>query len=237
VGPNLLGPTANLVSRADLPPLSGEYAVAFIAMAGAGLATLLMPGRDASPRRRASETTSRTILDRGVAVPLAAMVAANFTMVAVMTMTPVHAQLQAQSLQMVGVVISAHMLGMFALSPISGWLADRRGGASAICFGVGTLATASVVAAVADPADTVGLSFGVFLLGLGWNLCWVGGSSLLARQAQHRWRAMRTLLCGPHRRQPVCSPADSLPRADMPWLLVSAGRSHSWHFCRSRLCA
>jgi MFS family permease len=97
-------------------------------------------------------------------------------------MTPVHAQLHGQSLQMVGVVISAHMLGMFALSPLSGWLADWRGGASAICFGVGTLATASVVAATADPADTVGLSFGVFLLGLGWNLCWVGGSSLLARQ-------------------------------------------------------
>ena len=65
---------------------------------------------------------------------------------------------------------------------MSGWLADWRGGASAICFGVGTLATASVVAATADPADTVGLSFGVFLLGLGWNLCWVGGSSVLARQ-------------------------------------------------------
>ena len=62
-------------------------------------------------------------------MPLAAMVAANFAMVAVMTMTPVHARLHGQSLQMVGVVINAQMLGMFALSPMSGWLADWRGGA------------------------------------------------------------------------------------------------------------
>src|SRR5215472_17133643 len=56
VGPSLRGPTANFVSRTDLPPLSGPYGVAFIAMAGAGLATLLMPVRDKSPRRRVSDT-------------------------------------------------------------------------------------------------------------------------------------------------------------------------------------
>lgn len=182
VGPNLLGPAAGLATRAHVPAYSAAYIVALIAMAGAGLVLLLMPGRAAPAPAHLSRRATHSLLDRRVVVPLAAMVAANFTMVAVMTMTPVQAQLHGQSLQVVGLVISAHMLGMFALSPLSGWLADHRGGERVICLGVGTLAFASVVAAAVDPSDPSGLAFGVFLLGLGWNLCWVGGSSLLARE-------------------------------------------------------
>ena len=110
------------------------------------------------------------------------MVAANFTMVAVMTMTPVHVQLHGQDFEVVGAVISGHVIGMFALSLLSGHLADWRGGPSVVSLGIGTLVSASLLAAFADPSDVLQLSVGVFLLGLGWNLCWVGGSSMRARE-------------------------------------------------------
>jgi MFS family permease len=182
VGPNLLGPTAGAASAAGLPPLTGAYIVAVIAMAGATLAAMLISKQRVQSMSGSSGAGLTALTEPRVAVPMAAMVAANFTMVAVMTMTPVHVQLHGQGLQVVGAVISAHMIGMFALSPLSGRLADWRGGASVVCLGVGTLVSASLLAAFADPSDALDLSVAVFLLGLGWNLCWVGGSSMLARE-------------------------------------------------------
>lgn len=181
-GPNLLGPTAGLASGASLPPLTGAYIVAFMAMAGAALAATLITKQSAAPPRTSSNTGFAALANPHVAAPMAAMVAANCTMVAVMTMTPVHMQLHGQGLQVLGAVISGHMIGMFALSPLSGRLADWRGGASVVSLGVGTLVSASLLAAFADPSDAVQLSVGVFLLGVGWNLSWVGGSTMLAQQ-------------------------------------------------------
>jgi predicted MFS family arabinose efflux permease len=183
LGPNLLGPTAAVAASAGWPSLTGAYVVALLAMAGSAAATLLMPSRSAKAGKPQSLMPGfRALLEPAVAVPMAAMVAANFTMVAVMTMTPVHVQLHGQGLHVIGIVISAHMVGMFALSPLSGRLADWRGGNTVVALGVLTLVSASASAAVLDASDTLGLSIAVFALGVGWNLCWVGGSSLLAQQ-------------------------------------------------------
>jgi MFS family permease len=70
---------------------------------------------------------------------------------------------------------------MFALAPLSGRLADRLGGVTTISFGIGTLVAATVLAASASVIDDPMLALGLFLLGYGWNLCFVGGSSLLSR--------------------------------------------------------
>jgi MFS family permease len=130
----------------------------------------------------------RTLLqtEPRIAVPLVAMVAANFTMVAVMTMTPVYVHLHGEGLSVIGGIISAHMIGMFVLSPLSGRLADWRGGMTVVSLGIGTLLCATLLAATAPATDIVWLSLAVFLLGYGWNLCWVGGSSLLAGRLQLR---------------------------------------------------
>ena len=77
-------------------------------------------------------------------------------------------------------MLSAHTLGMFALAPVSGRLTDRFGSMSIILAGFGLLVVAALLAALA-PADGVGLLFvALFLLGFGWNLSFVAGSSLLA---------------------------------------------------------
>ncbi|WP_244211133.1 MFS transporter [Amycolatopsis kentuckyensis] len=114
----------------------------------------------------------------GVVRPLAAMVAAQLAMVAVMTMTPVQLESHGHGLGAVGWVLGAHMIGMFALAPLSGRIADRWGPAVTVNAGLGVLALASATA-LATPAS--GLPVALFLLGYGWNLAFVGGSAQLSR--------------------------------------------------------
>lgn len=183
VGPNLIAPTAALAKTSSLPPLVGVYAVALVAMLGAGVAASSMSGNQqptsaGSPR---SGLPLHRFKQPAVGLAVTAMVAANFTMVAVMTMTPVYVQMHGEGLHVIGGIVSAHMLGMFALSPLTGRLADVRGGGTAIALGVGTLLASTLLAGLAPADDGVSLSLAMFLLGAGWNLCWIGGSTLLAR--------------------------------------------------------
>lgn len=107
------------------------------------------------------------------------LVAAQVAMVLIMTMTPLHLLDHGHELATVGFVLSAHMFGMFALSPISGRLADRFGSPRVIAAGLATLAGAALLAAAAPPEGGLGLTIALFLLGYGWNLCFVAGSALL----------------------------------------------------------
>jgi MFS family permease len=102
-------------------------------------------------------------------------------MVSVMTMTPLQLAHHGQGLGVIGWVLSAHMIGMFALAPLSGRIADRWGGRATIYLGIGTLAVAATTAVAEPTAHTSGLPLALFLLGYGWNLVFVGASSLLSR--------------------------------------------------------
>ena len=77
--------------------------------------------------------------------------------------------------------LSGHTFGMFGLSPISGRLTDRLGSVPVILAGLAVSAFASILAAVAPPDGGVLLFIALFLLGYGWNLGYVAGSSLLTR--------------------------------------------------------
>jgi MFS family permease len=77
-------------------------------------------------------------------------------------------------------VISMHTLGMFAPSIISGWLLDRWGRGRMIVSGASTLLLACLTAPLSP--DVLPLGISLFLLGLGWNFCFVGGSTLLSDQ-------------------------------------------------------
>nr|AXL05383.1 MFS transporter [uncultured bacterium] len=174
-GPALLAPAAHVVTGFGWPPLSGPVAVAVVATVGAALAAAVLPRDVPPPRVRAARGPVRS---PAVVRPLAAMVAAQLAMVAVMTMTPVQLQSHGHGLGTVGWVLSAHMIGMFALAPLSGRIADRWGPAVAVNAGLGVLALAS---ATALAAHTGGLPVALFLLGYGWNLVFVGGSARLSR--------------------------------------------------------
>ncbi|SFP00877.1 Predicted arabinose efflux permease, MFS family [Amycolatopsis arida] len=182
VGPPLIAPTAAAAERVGLPPLSGPVLAAVVLMAAALAVTVALPATGAVVVREAGPPAAVGVLRRpAVLAPLTAMVAAQLAMVAVMTMTPVQLHHHGHGLDVVGWVLTAHILGMFALAPLSGRIADRWGGRVTIFAGIGTLAVASVTAMAAPTAHTSGLPLALFLLGYGWNLVFVGGSTLLSR--------------------------------------------------------
>jgi MFS family permease len=79
----------------------------------------------------------------------------------------------------VGLVISGHTFGMFALSPLSGRLTDRFGSWPVVATGLTVIAISAVLSAIAPPDGGPILFLGLFLLGYGWNLGFVAGSALL----------------------------------------------------------
>ena len=82
-------------------------------------------------------------------------------------------------LRVVGIVLSLHIAGMYALSPVVGLLTDRLGRRAVILGGVGLLLAACALAGTAGH-DTVRLAVGLTLLGIGWSCTMVAGSTLLS---------------------------------------------------------
>ena len=68
---------------------------------------------------------------------------------------------------------------MFALSPISGRLTDRFGSLRIVMAGLAVIASSAVLSAAAPPEGGVLLFLALFLLGYGWNLGYVAGSTML----------------------------------------------------------
>ncbi len=184
VGPSLIAPAARAAGAAGLPPYAGSYALALLATAAAAVGCTVLPRvatAEVPARRRPYREGLAALQLPAVRLALTAMVAAQLSMVAVMTMTPLQLTTHGHGLDVIGWVLSAHLVGMFALSPLSGRLADRFGGRTAITCGTGVLIAAAAVAVAAPTSHDAGLPLALFLLGYGWNLCFVGGSSLLSR--------------------------------------------------------
>ncbi|MDR6987351.1 MFS family permease [Paenarthrobacter nitroguajacolicus] len=125
---------------------------------------------------------------------LAAVVAAHGVMVAVMSMTPLHLQQlvggshaghhggttdSTDALVIIGITISLHIAGMFALSPLWGWLTDKAGRLQTIAMGHGLLLVAVFIAGFGQH-EPVLVTAGLILLGLGWSAATIAGSTLLA---------------------------------------------------------
>jgi MFS family permease len=190
VGPNLVGPSGAAAEGAGLSPLAGAYVIAAICFALAAVVTHARlrpdPGEPAAGGSAATGVGSDAAVrgepdgDHTVATALLVLVAGQVAMVMVMTMTPLHLRDHGHALSVVGLVLSAHTLGMFALSPISGRLAARFGPLPVVLAGFGLMAVAALLAALAPPNATGVLLVALFLLGFGWSLGFVAGSALLA---------------------------------------------------------
>ncbi|WP_018220600.1 MFS transporter [Salinispora pacifica] len=143
----------------------------------------MTPPRPAARRGAGMRAAWRVVRDRPAArLGVAAVAVGHAVMVAVMSMTPVRlgeSHGDADVLRVVGIVLSLHIAGMYALAPLVGWLADRLGRPAVILGGVGLLLAACAVAGTAGH-HTPQLSVGLVLLGLGWSGTMVGGSTLLS---------------------------------------------------------
>ncbi|MBV6449611.1 MAG: Riboflavin transporter RfnT [Anaerolineales bacterium] len=111
---------------------------------------------------------------------VAAMMLGQVVMVAIMVITSLHMEDHQHARADIYTVISAHTFGMFAPSIISGWLLDKIGRGRMILIGSLTLLLACITAPLSP--DVLPLGIALFLLGVGWNFCFVGGSTLLADQ-------------------------------------------------------
>ncbi len=124
-----------------------------------------------------------------VQLAILAMVIAFFVMSFLMVITPLHMDRAALTTAAISTVIMAHTLGMYGLSWLTGGLIDRFGRIPMILAGTAILGASCILAPLSLHIPI--LSLALFLLGLGWNFCYVAGSSLLsdALAAHERPRA------------------------------------------------
>jgi MFS family permease len=203
LGPNLVGPANAAGEALGLPRFAGGFVLAVALIALAGLVAYFGPrardiSRDADDDVRtpapAPAAGLRQMLGALLVAPegrtaLAALVSGQLVMVLIMTMTPYHLNHAGHGDQVIGLVISAHTFGMFALAPVSGRLTRHFGATPTIMAGFATLALAGVLGAVVPGDGGTGLMLPLFLLGFGWNMSFVAGSSLLASGEVSRDRA------------------------------------------------
>ena len=112
-----------------------------------------------------------------VRLSLIALSIGQGVMVMMMVLTPLHAKHLGHGLPTISSLISAHLAGMFGLAWLTGNLVDRYGERRFIALGAVLLALSAVLAFFVSSAFWIGVS--LFVLGLGWNWCFVAGSSLL----------------------------------------------------------
>lgn len=183
-GPNLLDPSRSVADRVGLLPLTGGFLTAAAAFVVAATVTggLLRPDPASLadyPVGPASERPGDW--DRTTIAAVAALVAAQFVMLLIMTMTPVHIRGHDHGLATVGAIMSVHFAGMFALSPLAGKASDRFGPLRVAAAGLLLVAAAGAMAATAPGASVGTLGAALLLLGLGWCAAFVASSSLLSR--------------------------------------------------------
>lgn len=190
VGPNLVGASGAVATALGLPEVVGPYLVPGVVTTTAALLSFLLlrpdptqltdPGSHPTEAEIAAARGVAEIIRRpAVAAALVALVAAQVVMTLIMTMTPLHLSDTGHGLADVGLVISAHTFGMFALSPISGRLTDRLGTITVIFAGAAVIAMSSAITFAAPPDGRDVIFLAMFLLGWGWNLGFVAGSALL----------------------------------------------------------
>jgi MFS family permease len=207
VGPNLSGAGEDMAAMLGMPHLTGSFAFAIAAQLTAiavylvalrpdpyllsrrvaeAAASAEVPTEVPSPSGResaagdvAGEPTPSARRARVMTVvAIAVIAAAHAVMVAVMAMTPLHLTHHGSSIAAVGFTISLHVAGMFALSPVFGWMSDRFGRVPTILVGQGLLALGLVAVAIGE-LNAAAVTVGLTLIGLGWSATTVSGSALV----------------------------------------------------------
>ncbi|AGF71054.1 MFS transporter [Corynebacterium halotolerans] len=185
-GPLLFDTTERLGESLGLASFSGAYLVCILAqwVAVAVLQVMLRPDlRPAGVGEGASESGRARL--RGhpvVGSAIFAVALAHFTMIAIMSMTAVHLHGHGASMVVVGLTVSAHVGGMYALAPVWGVLADKVGTRSTILLGC-ALTLACAVLLVPFSGEQTVVMVALLLLGLGWSATLVGSSAMLTAAA------------------------------------------------------
>ena len=197
-GPNLVGPAGSVAEPLGVPRLAGPFVFGVVAIVVAAVVVgvfmrpdPLLVAREAAlatgPGVRSGTHWSRVTQvirgNTGVAAGTAALALAHAVMVAVMVMTPLHMHHGGATLQIIGIVISGHVLGMFAFAPLVGWATDRFGRPAMLTAGATVLFASLFTSGTSPTGASWQIGIGLFLLGLGWSFCTVAASTLLSESA------------------------------------------------------
>ncbi len=192
LGPLLVTPTSRVAESFGLPRLAGPYAasVGFFLAGSLMVLALLRPEpkelalalNEPGPLPRSDGQAARPVRDilrdQGVQVAVLSMLLAQGVMSTLMVISPLHMIGHQHPLTNISAVMSSHVIGMYAFSMVTGKLADAWGRGPLIAVGATILIAAGLGA---TQSETLGpMSLVLFLLGLGWNFCYVGGSTLLS---------------------------------------------------------
>ncbi|WP_157777578.1 MFS transporter [Nocardia terpenica] len=173
-GPLLLAPVSNAATTAGFSAGTGVFLLAALAVIVSAAAALSLPR--ATPAPPPSTTTAPLPPMR---TALTAMLIAQIVMAAIMTAAPLDIHAHGHGLPTIGMVVSGHTFGMFALAPLTGLLLDRFGARRVIAAGLALLVLSCAATVLASSAGGLVLTANLFLLGYGWNLAYVGGSALI----------------------------------------------------------
>lgn len=201
LGPNIASPAGRSVSGLGIPAAAGPFlwaAGVFLASAAVVLVLLrpdplltarAMSTADRTPEGRSLKAGIRAVRDSAMArLALVTVAVSHTAMVSIMSMTPVALSHHGAGIELIGLVISGHIAGMYAFSPVMGWLADRLGRLAVIGLAAGLLCAAALLAGTAGPSHGQ-TALGLFLLGLGWSAGLVSGSTLLTDSVPQPTRA------------------------------------------------
>lgn len=200
-GPNLMEPSGNLAESLGLPRLTGPYLISAVTLALAVLVIQLFLRPDpyltaakdsgaANLPRVKTKVALKHIRSNAIAsFAIAAIAIGHIAMVAVMVMTPVHMAHVDVTLTIIGLVISVHVLGMYAFSPLVGALTDSLGRLRVIQIGVAILLSSALISGFARADDAITLGVGLFLLGLGWSCTLIAGSALLTESVSPEFKS------------------------------------------------
>lgn len=204
VGPNLIDPGDSLGTLLGLPQYAGTYILSMVAYALAAtvIALWLTPNHPtARTQAPQSAVTAEPVgalaalrwsgTDPRARFGVVATSSAHAVMVMVMVMTPLYMVHEGMALSFVGVVVSLHILGMYGLSPVFGWAADRFGAVPVSVAGMGVLVLSTAmgfVAATYEESSRALTPIALVILGVGWSMVVIAASSLLANVREERVR-------------------------------------------------
>lgn len=197
VGPNLMAPGAVVGGWIGVTPLAGVFVFTVIAQLAAALVNwfglrpdpLLTARAIKAESDRAAEAEA---LANGTPDPLAdfsatkqakifvivVIAVAQAIMVGLMAMTPLHIMHNGGTEGIVGITLSLHIAGMFALSPVFGILAGRIGRLPVIVGGWGIFLIAIFTSYIAGD-NFILVQVALTLVGVGWSAVTVAGAALL----------------------------------------------------------
>ncbi len=199
-GPNLMQPSGNVAEYFGLPRLVGPYMVSATTFTLASIVILMFLRPDpylvansqtiASGKKVSTKQALSHIRKNPRALfAIISIAIGHATMISVMVMTPVHMARVDVTLSIIGLVISVHVLGMYAFSPVVGSLSDRLGRVRVVQLGIAILLLAALIAGSARADDAYTLGVGLFLLGLGWSCTLIAGSAYLSESVDGEFRA------------------------------------------------